>query len=407
MTSGRGKGFTWERGPFSKCALCGEESFGILRAGGQSLVKRCWNCRYSTDEELPSLDKKVIYLDQFVFSLLFNVEAGGRLPKGHEAFAKELHKRLRRLVLLQQVILPHSDIHRDETTVFHSAMELRQAYEFMGGDVELLETHKVEFDQTLLAAQAYLAGMPLQLDYSVDQVLKDRRNGWLPDMHISVRSDFTIFADGLRRKRDESHIALRDLADKWARDRPSFADVLKTELGSILSGKIQALASSERNKWHDDPMVSLNAIRAPIQNEARELLRLMQKSGIPQDEAGQKVRDFWASDANVNLPHHQISSYLFAGVARRVILGQKTIINKGLMNDIRAISCYAPYVDAMFVDKGCEQLLSERPISDDLRYKARIFSLSGTEAFLSYLDELEAVTPSVVREHASQIYGIA
>lgn len=131
----------------------------------------------------------------------------------------------------------------------------------------------------------------------------------------------------------------------------------------------------------------------------------MAKAGVPADQAGQAVRDFWSSKIYRELPHHRISSYLFAAVARRVVQGQKTIINRGLMNDIRAIACYAPYVDAMFVDKTSEQLMHERPLSDDLKYKARIFSFSNQDSFLDYLDEIEAATPRRVKELASRIYG--
>lgn len=400
------KGFTWERGPFSKCAKCGEETFGLLRAGGHSLTMRCAKCRYSVEEQLPPLDKKVIYLDQFVFSLLFNVESGGRLPSGHEAYAKTLHERLRRLVLLQQIILPHSNIHHDETTVFHSAIELRQAFEFIGGDISLINTHDVELCQTLDAAEGFLAGEPVKLDLCVDKVLENRRNKWLPDMHISVRSDYSAFAEELRRDRDATHVAMKDLADGWARDKPSFTDVLHNEFNSIMSAKVGALVSSEKKKLDSEPMISIGAVNAPIQREARELLRLMQKRGVPQESAGQNVRDFWSSDVNKNLPHNRISSYLFAGVSRRVMQGQKSVVNKGLINDIRAISCYAPYVDAMFIDKECAQLLREGPLADDLDYKARIFSLADPEAFLGFLDEIESGTMPKVREFAARIYGI-
>ena len=94
-------------------------------------------------------------------------------------------------------------------------------------------------------------------------------------------------------------------------------------------------------------------------------------------------------------------------MARRAVQGQKTIVNKGLMNDVRAISCYAPYVDAMFIDKECAQLLRERPLIDDLEYKVRIFSLVQPDAFLSYLDEIENATPPAVREFAARIYGVS
>ena len=398
--------FTWERGPFSTCSRCGQETLGILRAGGDSLTKRCTSCRHSVRIDLPPLDKRVIYLDQFVFSLLFNVQSDGRLPPGHEEFAKTLHQRLRRLVLLQQVILPHSNIHHDETTVFHSAIELRRAYEFIGGDVGLVDTHDVEFKQTMDAAKAFLSGSLVSLDFSVDGVLRNRRNEWLPDMHISVGTDYSVFADDLRRVRDETHAEMKSLADRWNTERVTFTDVLNNELNSIMSVKVDALTISERNKLSLDPMVLLNAEGAPIQREVREALRLMQESGVPQDEVGQKVRDFWSSDVNLNLPHHRISSYLFAAVARRVVQGQRKIINRGLINDIRAISCYAPYVDAMFIDRDCARLLQEEPLKDDLDYKARIFSFDDPKSFLDYLDEIESATTEQVAEYAAQIYGV-
>lgn len=258
------KAFVWERGPFSNCAKCGEKTFGLLRAGGHSLTMRCSKCRYTLEEDLPPLDKKVIYLDQFVFSLLFNIESRGRVNPGHEAFAKKLHERLRRLVLLQQVILPHSDIHRDETTVFHSAIELREAYEFIGGDVQLTDTTTVEFNQIMDAAEAFLASKPLEFDFSVDEVLEDRRNDWLPDLHISVRSDYSVFADDLRRTRDQTHSEMEKLAVQWAKKKPRFADVLKSELGSILPAKVGALTASERRKWDPDPEISVNAFPRPF-----------------------------------------------------------------------------------------------------------------------------------------------
>ncbi|MCQ1569455.1 hypothetical protein NFO65_01705 [Neorhizobium galegae] len=400
------KSFTWERAPFSVCVVCKNKTFGLLRAGGHTLTMRCSSCRHTENIALPPVDKKVIYLDQFVFSLLFNVVSGGRLPVGHEAFATELHERLRRLVLLQQIILPHSDIHRDETTVFHSAMELREAYEFIGGDVSLSDTSTIELKQALDAADAYLNGTPLSLNLSVDEVLESKRNEWLSDMHISVRSDYSQFADGLRKMRDEAHGEMEKLAARWAAEKPNFDGVLKVELDAVLAGKVGALAATEKKKSSADPDVFFNAVNSPIQREVRTLLNVMRKAGIPHYEAGQKVREVWASEVYKQLPHHRISAYLFAATARRVVGGQKTIVNKGMINDIRAISAYVPYLDAMFVDKTSAQLLQERPLSKDLKYRARIFSLADRGDFMAYLEELETNTPPDVREMASRIYGV-
>ena len=87
-------------------------------------------------------------------------------------------------------------------------------------------------------------------------------------------------------------------------------------------------------------------------------------------------------------------------------MGEKRIVDRGLMNDVRTISTYSPYVDALFIDKGCAALLKEEPLGAELEYKARIFSLSDPDEFLGYLREIEDQTPDEVREHAAMIYGI-
>lgn len=285
-------------------------------------------------------------------------------------------------------------------------MELREAYEFIGGDVSLSDTSTIELAQVLEAAEAYLNNTPLSLNLSVDEVLESKRNEWLSDMHISVRSDYSQLADGIRKMRDEAHGEMEKLAARWAAEKPDFETVLKLELDAVLPGKVGALVATERKKSSADPEIFFNAVNSPIQREVRTLLKVMQNAGVPGDEAGQKVRDLWASDFHKQLPHHRISAYLFAATARRVVRGQKTIIDRGMMNDIRAISAYAPYLDAMFVDKTSAQLLQERPLSDDLEYRARIFSFANRDDFMAYLEELEANTPADVREMASRIYGV-
>ena len=98
-----------------------------------------------------------------------------------------------------------------------------------------------------------------------------------------------------------------------------------------------------------------------------------------------------------------MSSYFYAAMARKVVSGQKGF-SRGMMNDVTAISIYAPYVDAMFVDNECAALLGERPLSTDLVFKAKIFCLNSREQFLKHLAELEARTPADVRAWAEHLY---
>jgi hypothetical protein len=382
---------------------------GILSAGGQFLTKRCTNCRATKKMPLPKLDKRAIYLDQFMFSMIYNVKNNGNLPKGHEAFAKEVYTLLRRCVLLQQIFLPHSDIHHNETTVFHSPIDLRGLYEFFGGDVSLVDSHNVELLQDLQFAKAYFDRKEPEVSLDIDEIADSRRNEWLPDMHVGVRADYSQFADHIRTVRGEVHDALKQLADTWLKKKASFAGVLESEFSEIGPVKQQAFA-----KWFEgvsnpdpsDPLALFESSGRPIYREYRELCRLLEDRGVDEDQQAVEIMKFWHWDRQREIPHQRISSYLFAAVSRRVVMGEKRIIDRGLMNDVRTISTYAPYVDALFIDKRCAALLKEKPLRAELEYKARIFSMSNPDEFLGYLQELEGKTPDDVREHAAMIYNI-
>lgn len=402
------KRFSWERGPFVMCPSCQCDTLGILSVGGDRVKLRCTECRHSHSEALPEVNKRVIYLDQSIFSHLFQIEGDGRLPMGHEEFARELYRRVRRVVLLQQVVLPHSDVHHDETIVFHSANELRAAYERMGGDARLMDTREVERMQMWEYAQAYIEQREPALSFEVDKVLETRRNEWLPDMHIHVNANYEMFANGIRENRARSHEGMQRLVEKWAAERPRFEQLLDLELRAFFDrpqALMVAIQHVERAATSDDPMAFLDACHHHMLDEHRMLSSAFIRAGVPEANAGQKVLRFWNWHRNLEQPHHRISAYLFAAIGRRVVNGQRRV-NRGMMNDVRAIATYAPYVDAMFVDRECATLLAEPRLAQDLNYKARIFSLTNGQEFLDYLAEIEAATPPEVREQAARIYGV-
>ena len=81
-------------------------------------------------------------------------------------------------------------------------------------------------------------------------------------------------------------------------------------------------------------------------------------------------------------------------------------MTRGIVNDIRAISTYAHYVDAMFIDKECAHMLAEGPLNAELDYKARIFSFADPKSFIDYLKELEASSDPFIDHYARMLYGL-
>jgi transcription elongation factor Elf1 len=120
----------FELPPFRKCPRCKSESFGTLSVGGNRVTKRCKDCKYSHDEVLPDVDKRVVYLDQFAVSELYKTKAKRRKPGApHEQFWQDCYSLGNLAYLTQQVIFPASNLHSDETIVWHSPEELRLAHE--------------------------------------------------------------------------------------------------------------------------------------------------------------------------------------------------------------------------------------------------------------------------------------
>lgn len=343
-----------------------------------------------------------------MFSMIYNVKNEGNLPKGHEAFAKEVYTLLRRCVLLQQVFLPHSNIHHDETTVFHSPIDLRGLYQFFGGDVSLMDSRDVELLQDIRFAKAYFDAAEPAVSLDIDEIADSRRNEWLPDMHVGVRADYSQFADHIRAVRGEVHDAMKHLADTWIERKATFADVLESEFSAIGPTKKQAFAKwfeEVSNPDPNDPLALLESSGRQIYREYRELCHVLEDRGVDENQQPIEIRKFWHWERHREIPHQRISSYLFAAVARRVVMGEKKIVDRGLLNDVRTISTYAPYVNALFIDKRCAALLKEEPLATELDYKARIFSLADTDEFLDYLSEIERQTSDEVREYAAMIYG--
>lgn len=192
---------------------------------------RCSKCHYSIHWPLPEVDKQVIYLDQNAFSLLFNVHAKtGRLPKGHEAFSQAFYDKVKRAVLLQQAVFPHSDLHSRETIVFYDATGLRDAYEHIGGDMPLMRAQDVEIAQIGEFACAYRDKREPTINLSPDEVLRRRRNDWLPDMRIRVNTDYSQFAGGIRHRRDKNHAEMVELYARWKESKLSYKEALENEL---------------------------------------------------------------------------------------------------------------------------------------------------------------------------------
>lgn len=411
MTDKPKKPFTGERGPFFKCPKCQEaEGLGILSAGGDALNWRCTKCRYGYSEILPELDKKVIYLDQFGFSELHKLRARTRREDKHTAFWSKVSDLINEAVLLQQIILPHSNIHHDETIVSPFAQALRDTQEHIGGDVSFVSTNEIQLDQMKAFAEAFATGTEPTLEFDVDDILDDERNEWLNDIRISVPVDWSGFAPETRAQRNRTGIAISELIDRWTAKGMGFNDVLNQELNAYHQSRLEGLREAQRRFEKGLEDCDLRAMaefaHGPAFRELQYVRELFKNAGVPEAELTERVRAFWDWDGNKEQPNGKILSYMLAALADQFAHGRKKKPSAGFLNDVSAIASYAPYVNSMFVDIECAQLLQHKRCLEALEYRAKIFSLNSGDEFIVHLQAIINGTPSDVRRYASIIYGI-
>lgn len=380
--------------PLSTCVACGRRYRALVQLKAGTASYKCASCGDVTWDEMPALDKKIIYLDQLAISQIFKIKTGTYPPDApHHAFWTEVAELLEQCVLLQQLLCPASDIHREESMVFARGDELSLAHEMLGGETSFQATSEIERDQVWAYLRAFVSNTEPVLDLSVDNILHGRRNEWLSRLHVTAAMDWTGFAKGVRDQRELSADNMLPLYEHWRADpKTSFKNVLKTELEAFGSSRVSAYSHfaemARQGLESGDTNAFMNgAFSGPVQ-EFREFREYFRTSGLGLDDSERQVVTFWQWPSNRTIPHHRIQAYLFAAMARKIVAGQRKNPTRGATNDIRAIATYAPYVDAMFVDSEFATFLQEVPLKDDLTYRARVFSIRTRDAFLDYLREM-------------------
>src|SRR3546814_17328871 len=99
-------------------------------------------------------------------------------------------------------------------------------------------------------------------------------------------------------------------------------------------------------------------------------------------------------------------AYMFAALAAQVKAGRRKGVSAGFMNDVEAVAAYAPFVDAMFIDKECALLLTQGRTGKELNFRARIFSLTNRDEFLDYLLGMEAQAEEKMRRYVRINFGL-
>ena len=381
-------------------------------------TRRCRECWHTASRRLPALSKRAVYLDQMALSnMAKSLDPIWSAKRGkQDPYWIRLFEQLERLVKLQVLVCPESPVHEEESAVTPYAAVLRRLREYLASGVSLRDWSEIIRHQLYKAITAVESNVPVVPSTYVTGGLREVVHGHLDTWsnRLTVSVNFATLPESIqsyRTVRDQMGSALESIWSQWMAVPRTFEQQYEQERYALYEAWCEAY-NKHRQRFQRmevglEPL-NLDAIipSAPVQSVAWLVDHFLKIHMGDRRAANAAVVDFLRSEAALQAPANDINALLLAALARKAATGQKKAPGRGTANDVRAISSYLPYCDAMFVDDHCAGLLRDEPIATRLGpLEARVFSNRTRDAFLEHLAQMETAVPvdhvTLVRE----VYG--
>ncbi|MGZ3493044.1 MAG: hypothetical protein ACXU9S_16365, partial [Gemmatimonadaceae bacterium] len=131
----------------------------------------------------------------------------------------------------------------------------------------------------------------------------------------------------------------------------------------------------------------------------------MDERDVPVARRRATVNEFLRSEAPAQIRAAQLRAGFLAAIGWSAARGQLGRVTASLRWDLQSISAYAPYVDAMFVDRQCHRLMRDTQLAEAIPAELAVFSVENLGAFEHWLDEVEASAPAGHFEVLDEMYG--
>jgi hypothetical protein len=370
----------WLPSSFKDCPSCKENnSYGTIvhksTFGMPSLIDLCKVCGYFVGRSLPSLNKKVIYLDQFFI--------GDVSIKNDSNGFVQMYEVLRNLYKQQLVVCPYSSFHKTESLVDDRSNSFQKTYEHLSNGVSFFDPVSI-YEREIISK--FLEVFDKGKTLTVDDILYGSRNDWIRNFICSIPLmddnilNHTNEVDRLELIKKNNRIILESFLQDCKQNRDVTID--KKKYYKIM-----------RDKIIDDLATSL-------QNESF-LEELRNHYGLEVDSIKNFLREYIKT-----IPSVKIMAHLAVSLAHQYVFNKQQSIPASMFNDIHIVSSILPYCDAIFIDKKLHALFEDYKnyFEDYPDYKDKLFSLRNKEFFLNYLTGLEENVSTFDKELFTAIY---
>lgn len=382
---------------------------------GDSYSRRCRSCLKSISYGLPKLERKLIYLDQFVISDMmkaFNPRAKANREGRVLPFWASLYRQLERLRALQLISCPTSEMHERESAVHPLHEDLRQVYEHLSGGVSFRNGEWIRTGQISRQVLQWIRGGDCgAVEGERRRVLHGTPTEWQDVYRVSVtmtRSPEYVNERRRTRAREAGEIQL--LFTRWRKESASgkkFVEFFREEARGYVMGALARhveLQSRIAQVGLGNPIPREVFEPDEMLNTARTVLDALEHTGVPKKDLWRRAVEYAESDVVESIPFIRIGAAMWATLATQAQSRGK-LEGKGLFNDMRVISTLLPYCDAMFIDKQCSNLFKSIPRPHRPTYTCRVYSSANKDEFLAYLHEIETNASPEHRAMAEAVYG--
>lgn len=388
----------WVSRVLGPCPGCGYERYGNVQVLPTLLVRGCGRCEYSVRIALPTLQKKVLYLDQPFFSGAF---------RGGDPRFVEIAARIEQLSSQQLLICPRSFAHDAESLQWQRGAELLEFIKRTSRGLRFEQGYEVEQRQISKGFRAWRAGESAEYARDPRDALPRDVHRWHDYMIIDIRRQFDDPAE-LRDRKERSAQTLVGYFDEWRKSTSTFEEDVEAELAAV----VEIYRDSYIRYFVQVGSGDIDAMfNSPIHSQVVGLLREQLPGDMGFEEQIRTCAAFFESPHFAQLPYQYIRSRACAMLKQKVKRGafvnpEKALASVGgFFYDLDHIGHYAPYCDAIAMDQPMAEMMTSAQLGLEDRFRVRVFSLSNLDEFHAWLDETERGMTDEHRQGLKDAYG--
>jgi hypothetical protein len=377
-------------------------------------LRRCIACKHKQQFALPPINKKVILLDQFVFSNIaksLDPKYEAKKRTADLTYYRDLFGQIDRLFKMQVLICPYTDMHNHESYVDDAYGTYKVIWKHLSSGTRLRHADSTFCTQVRRAFEKWLAP---EAEHEGDTYCDDFRRKidcWMDRLRIEFNPPLMHdLKDELIQNKGTREEGLSEVFARWKREKNlKFKDWFEHELHGVrktlqnaFTKRLKLMMGVMQGEELQDYMSLIGDQKAQL---VQDMFSSLKVSGMTPEDALKRIGEFLRSKDFENIPMIRIQSALWAGLAHQVCHGNMNPPTQSISNDFEFIAAYLPYVDAIFVDKQCYSLLTQNPVRDFIKSNTRIFSLHKRDEFKEYLQGIEDATSPAHKAKVEEVYG--